>query len=84
MKKMIVSGWEEEKKKRKKEEEEEERVDNFKIRFKTRRKEKNYDDKNMVQIHDEQRSIQMTMLHRDIQIYTYTQKHCLDKHCDYK
>ena len=36
MKKMIVSGWEEEKKK----EEEEERVDNFKIRFKTRRKEK--------------------------------------------
>ena len=40
--------------------------------------------KNMVQIHDEQRSIQMTMLHRDIQIYTYTQKHCLDKHCDYK
>ena len=44
----------------------------------------NDDDKNMVQIHDEQRSIQMTMLHRDIQIYTYTQKHCLDKHCDYK
>ena len=37
MKKMIVSGWEEEKKKKKKEEE---RVDNFKIRFKTRRKEK--------------------------------------------
>ena len=38
MKKMIVSGWEEEKKKKKKEEEE--RVDNFKIRVKTRRKEK--------------------------------------------
>ena len=40
------------------------------------------DGKNMVQIHDEQRSIQMTMLHRDI--YIYTQKHCSDKHCDYK
>ena len=44
----------------------------------------NDDDKNMVQIHDEQRSIQMTMLQRDIYIYTYTQKHCSDKHCDYK
>ena len=32
----------------------------------------NDDDKNMVQIHDEQRSIQMTMLHRDIDIYTKT------------
>ena len=32
----------------------------------------NDDDKNMVQIHDEQRSIQMTMLHRDIYIYTKT------------
>ena len=31
----------------------------------------NDDDKNMVQIHDEQRNIQMTMLHRDI-IYTKT------------
>ena len=30
----------------------------------------NDDDKNMVQIHDEQRSIQMTMLHRHIYIYT--------------
>ena len=30
----------------------------------------NDDDKNVVQIHDEQRSIQMTMLHRDI--YTKT------------
>ena len=41
----------------------------------------NDDYKNMVQIHDEQRSIQMTMLHRHIYIYT---KHCSDKHCDYK
>ena len=32
----------------------------------------NDDDKNMVQIHDEQRSIQMTMLHRHIYIYTKT------------
>ena len=35
--------------------------------------------KNMVQIHDEQRSIQMTILHRDTH-----NKHCSDKHCDYK
>ena len=34
--------------------------------------------KNMIQIHDEQRSIQMTISHRD------TQKHYSDKHCDYK
>ena len=33
----------------------------------------NDDDKNMVQIH-EQRSIQMTMLHRDIYIYIYIHK----------
>ena len=33
----------------------------------------NDDDKNMVQIHDEQRSIQMTMLHR----YIYIQKKTL-------
>ena len=32
----------------------------------------NDDDKNMVQIHDEQRNIQMTMLRRDIYIYTKT------------
>ena len=32
----------------------------------------NDDDKNMVQMHDEQRSIQMTMLHFDIYIYTET------------
>ena len=59
-------------KKIKKEEEEEERDDNFKIRVKTRRKEggKNDYDKNMVQIHDEQRSIQMTVLHRDIDTKT--------------
>ena len=36
-----------------------------------KKKKKINDDKNMVQIHDEQRSIQMTMLHRDI-IYTKT------------
>ena len=32
----------------------------------------NDDDKNMVQIHDEQRSIQMTMLHRDTYIHKNT------------
>ena len=64
---MIVSGWEEEKKK--KEKKEEERVDNFKIRVKTRRKQQQKDDKNMVQIHDEQRSIQMTILRIYIYIY---------------
>ena len=31
-----------------------------------KRKEKNDDDKNMVQIHDEQRSIQMTISQRDM------------------
>ena len=35
----------------------------------------NDDDKNMVQIHDEQRSIQMTILHRDIYIYTKNTAH---------
>ena len=30
------------------------------------------DDKNMVQIHDEQRSFHMTMLHRDIHIHKNT------------
>ena len=70
MKKMIVSGWEEERKKqRKKKEEEEERDDNFKIRAKTRRQKKIMTMKNMVQIHDEQRSIQMTILHIYIYIY---------------
>ena len=34
--------------------------------------------KNMVQIHDEQRSIQMTILRRNTH-----KKHCSDKHCDY-
>ena len=42
IKKMIVSGWEEEKKRKKKQEKKKKkkRVDNFKIRVKTRRKEK--------------------------------------------
>ena len=34
---------------------------------------------NLVQIHDEQRSIQMTIVAQ-----RYTQKRCSDKHCDYK
>ena len=62
--------------------EEEEKDDNFKIRAKIRRQQKimmMMMMKNMVQIHDEQRSIQMTMLHRDTH-----KKHCSDKHCDYK
>ena len=49
---------------------EEERDDNFKIRAKTRRKEKKFLKmmmmmKNKVQIHNEQRSIQMIVLYRD-------------------
>ena len=52
------------------------------------RRKNNNDDKNMVQIHDEQRSIEMTILQqRSIQmaiLHLCTQKHCSDKHCDYK
>ena len=40
--------------------------------MKERKTNKNDDDKNMVQIHDEQRSIQMTILHRYIYIYIHT------------
>ena len=69
MKKMLMcvgggGGRERGKKERKKE-----RHDNFKIRAKTRRqgatKMMMMMMKNMVQIHDEQRSIQMTISHRD-------------------
>ena len=38
---------------------------------KEKKEKKNDDNKNMVQIHDEQRSIQMTILHRYIYIYTH-------------
>ena len=73
MKRMSVGlgGREQNKIKRKKKKK---RDDNFKIRVKTRRegRRRKNDDKNMVQIHDEQRSIQMTILHRDIYIYTKT------------
>ena len=63
---------------RKKEKEEEERDDHFKIRAKTRRQEKIIMMKNIVQIHDEQRIIQMTISHRD------SHKNCSVKHCGYK
>ena len=49
MKKMIVSGWEEERERKS-------------VKTHDRRK-NNDDDKSMVQIHDEQRSIQMTILY---------------------
>ena len=78
MKKMIVLGWEEEKKrrkrkKRKKKKKKKREILILKSESKPDEREKGerkIDDKNMVQIHDEQRSIQMTILH--IYIYTKT------------
>ena len=43
--------------------------------------------RNMVQTHDEQQSVQMTMLKRERHTHTHThtqKKHCLDEHYDYR